>query len=333
MTMIAHTQRKPVLQIGASVVILGGALLVLASAPFWAGRAELRLLMEALSYLALAQMWNLLAGYTGLVSVGQQAFVGLGGYLFFALAIFGGLGVVPALILSALGTAIIAIPTGWLAFRLNGAYFAIGTWVIAEVYRLGVAQVSALGGGSGISLPVDIARSLAEGRAEREMVMYYIAFAIGVASVLLVWGILKSRWGLAMTAIRDSELAAETIGVNTRRLKFSVYVLTAGFTALAGGFLFLQKLRITPDAAFSVNDWTAFVLFIVVIGGLGTIEGPIIGTILFFALRQVAADWGTWYLMLMGAIAIGVMLVDKRGIWGWIAARTGWSLFPTRRLL
>ncbi len=333
MTMIAHTQSKPVLQFGASVVILGGALLVLASAPFWAGRAELRLLMEALSYLALAQMWNLLAGYTGLVSVGQQAFVGLGGYLFFALAIFGGIGVVPALILSAFGTAIIAIPTGWLAFRLNGAYFAIGTWVIAEVYRLGVAQVSALGGGSGISLPVDIARSLAEGRAEREMVMYYIAFTIGTASVLLVWGILKSRWGLAMTAIRDSELAAETIGVNTRRLKFSVYVLTAGFTALAGGFLFLQKLRITPDAAFSVNDWTAFVLFIVVIGGLGTIEGPIIGTILFFALRQVAADWGTWYLMLMGAIAIGVMLVDKRGIWGWIAARTGWSLFPTRRLL
>lgn len=333
MTMIAETQSKLRLQIGVSFLILGGAFLILASAPYWAGRADLRLLMEALSYLALAQMWNLLAGYTGLVSVGQQAFVGLGGYLFFALAIFGGIGVIPALIGGAIMTAVIAIPTGWLAFRLNGAYFAIGTWVIAEVFRLGMAQVSALGGGSGISLPVEIARSLADGRAEREMVMYYIAFTIGIASVVLVWGLLRSRWGLAMTAIRDSELAAETIGVNTRNLKFFVYVLTAGFTALTGGFLFLQKLRITPEAAFSVNDWTAFVLFIVVIGGIGTIEGPIIGTILFFALREIAADWGTWYLMLMGGIAIAVMLVDKRGIWGWIVSRTGWSLFPVQRKL
>ncbi len=333
MTMIAETQSKPRLQIGVSFLILGAAFLILASAPYWADRADLRLLMEALSYLALAQMWNLLAGYTGLVSVGQQAFVGLGGYLFFALAIFGGVGVVPALIGGALITAVLAIPTGWLAFRLNGAYFAIGTWVIAEVFRLGMAQVSALGGGSGISLPVEVARSLADGRAEREMVMYYLAFAIGIASVGLVWGLLRSRWGLAMTAIRDSELAAETVGVNTRQLKFFVYVLTAGFTALTGGFLFLQKLRITPDAAFSVNDWTAFVLFIVVIGGIGTIEGPIIGTILFFALREIAADWGTWYLMLIGAIAIAVMLVDKRGIWGWIVSRTGWSLFPVQRKL
>ncbi|NVO23344.1 branched-chain amino acid ABC transporter permease [Donghicola mangrovi] len=333
MTMIAQTGAAPRLQTSLSVIILGATLAALATAPMWAGRAELRLLMEALSYLALAQMWNLLAGYTGLVSVGQQAFVGLGGYMFFGLAIFGGMGVLPALGLAAVGTAIIAIPTGWLAFRLNGAYFAIGTWVIAEVFRLGMAQVGSLGGGSGISLPVDVARSLADGRAEREMAMYYIAFAIGVASVALVWGLLRSRWGLAMTAIRDSELAAETVGVSTRRLKFMIYVLTAGFTALAGGFLFLQKLRITPDAAFSVNDWTAFVIFIVVIGGIGTIEGPIIGTVLFFALRQVAADWGTWYLMLMGVIAISVMLVDKRGIWGRIESLTGWHLLPVKRTL
>ena len=164
--------------ITAGLLFIG--IVALAVAPFWADRAELRLLMEALSYVALAQMWNLLAGYTGLVSVGQQAYVGIGGYLFFALTIFGGLPILAAMPLAALGAALIALPTGWVAFRLQGAYFAIGTWVIAEVFRLAAAQVSALGGGSGVSLPVKIAKSLAASRPEREMVMYYIAFAIAL---------------------------------------------------------------------------------------------------------------------------------------------------------
>lgn len=306
---------------------------ILAVAPFWAGRAELRLLMEMLSFLALAQMWNLLAGYSGLISIGQQAFVGLGGYLFFALAMFAGVPLLAAIPLAAFLTALIAIPTGWVAFRLQGAYFAIGTWVIAEVFRLIAAQMSALGGGSGISLPVALARSLASGRSEREMVMYYLAFGIGVASVLLVWALLRSRGGLALTAIRDSEAAAQAVGVKTRRVKFMVYVLTAAVTALTGAFIFLQKLRITPEAAFSVNDWTAFVIFIVVIGGIGTIEGPIIGVIVFFALREIAADWGTWYLIMMGSIAIGVMLIDKRGIWGALKSRFGLSVLPVGHLL
>ena len=313
-----------------AVAVIAIGVTALAVAPFWAGRADLRLLMEVFAFLALAQMWNLLAGYTGLVSVGQQAFVGLGGYLFFALAMFSGVPVLAAIPLAALATAALAIPTGWIAFRLQGAYFAIGTWVIAEVFRLIAAQSTALGGGSGISLPVALARSIAGTRAGREMVMYYIAFAIAVLSVMGVWWLLRSRWGLALTAIRDSEAAAEAVGVNTGRVKFLIYVLTAGITGLTGAFIFLQKLRITPDAAFSVNEWTAFVIFIVVIGGIGTIEGPIIGVIVFFALREFAADWGTWYLIMMGAIAIAVMMVDKRGIWGALHARTGVSLFPTR---
>ena len=310
-------------------LIAVAAVIVLACAPWWAGRADLRLLMEVLSFLALAQMWNLLAGYSGMISIGQQAFVGLGGYLFFALAMFGGVPLIAAMPLAALGTMLIALPSGWVAFRLQGAYFAIGTWVIAEVFRLIAAQVGALGGGSGISLPVELAKSLAESRGGREMVMYYMAFGIGIASVLLVWWLLRSKWGLALTAIRDSEPAAEAVGVATRRVKFLIYLLTACVTGLTGAFIFLQKLRITPEAAFSVNDWTAFVIFIVVIGGIGTIEGPIVGVIVFFALREIAADWGTWYLIMMGAIAIAVMLIDKRGIWGFVKARYGLSILPT----
>ncbi|GAB4362644.1 MAG: branched-chain amino acid ABC transporter permease [Oricola sp.] len=308
--------------------VMLGAVVLLALAPFWASRAEMRLLMEALGYLALAQMWNLLAGYTGLLSVGQQAFVGLGGYLFFALAMFAGMPVLLAIPAAAVATAALAVPTGWIAFRLQGAYFAIGTWVIAEVFRLVAAQFSSLGGGSGISLPVALVRAMAESRDGRDQVTYYIAFAIAGLSVAGIWLLLRSRWGLALTAIRDSEIAAESVGVNTRRVKYFVYVLTAFMTGLTGAFIFLQKLRITPDAAFSLNDWTAFVIFIVIIGGIGTIEGPIVGVIVFFALREIAADWGTWYLIMMGMIAIAVMVIDKRGIWGALKDRFGLSVFP-----
>ena len=309
------------------VLVIAG----LGAAPLWAGRADLRLLMEVFSFLALAQMWNLLAGYTGLISVGQQAFVGLGGYLFFALAMFLGLHPLAAMPLAALVTLVLAIPTGWIAFRLQGAYFAIGTWVIAEVYRLGFAQLPALGGGSGISLPTQIAKSLADDRMTREYIMYWIALGLAVASVVGVWWILRSRWGLALTAIRDSADAAESLGVPTRRTKFLVYVGTAGFTAFVGAFIFLQKLRISPEAAFSVNDWTAFVIFIVIIGGLGTIEGPIVGVIIFFVLRETFADLGTWYLIGLGLTAIAVMLIDRRGVWGALRARGMPVFFTTQR--
>jgi len=314
-------------------LFFGVVLVALATAPFYAGAANLRLMMEIFTYLALAQMWNLLAGYTGLISVGQQAFVGIGGYVFFSLAMFLGIHPLIGLPLAGIVTALIAIPTGWVAFRLNGAYFAIGTWVIAEIFRLGAAQFSALGGGSGISLPVSIVSALGSGRGQREQIFYWIALGLAVFAVAAVWLLLRSRWGLALTAIRDSEVAAESVGVPTRRTKFLVYVAAAGITGVVGGFIFLLKLRISPEAAFSLNDWTAFVIFIVVIGGLGTIEGPIIGVVIFFALRQFAADWGSWYLMLLGAIAILAMLVDRRGIWGALRARGVPTLFPLRRKL
>ena len=331
------TRRTPAFGSNAvNLVVYAVAVVILAAllcAPLWAGRADLRLLMEALSFLALAQMWNLLAGYTGLVSVGQQAFVGLGGYLFFALAMFAGVPVLAAMPVAALIAGLVAIPTGWLLFRLQGAYFAIGTWVVAEVFRLTAAQFPALGGGSGISLPVAVAKSIADSRSGREMVMYYVALFIALAAVLAVWGLLRSRWGLALNAIRDSETAAASLGVRIRRIKFAVYVGTAIGTAFTGAFIFFQKLRITPDAAFSVTEWSAFVIFIVVIGGLGTIEGPIIGVILFFLLRDLAADLGTFYLIGLGVLAIAVMLIDRRGIWGALKARGAPSLLRIQRVL
>lgn len=303
-------------------------LLGLVVAPWWMGRADLRLLGEIYLYLSLATLWNLLAGYAGLVSVGQQAFVGLGGYLLFALTIFGGLHPFTAIGLSAVVGALVAVPVATLIFRLRGAYFAIGTWVIAEVFRLGFAQVSALGGGSGTSLPVDIVRSLADGRDAREAVSYWLTLGCAVAVTAIAYLFLRSRNGLALTAIRDNELAASSLGIDIWRSKFIVYVVVGGLTALVGALIFLQKLRISPDAAFSVNDWTAYVIFIVVIGGIGSLEGPIIGTIAFFLLRETLADLGSTYLIVLGVIAIAVMLVAPKGLWGLVRDMTGLRLFP-----
>jgi branched-chain amino acid transport system permease protein len=309
-----------------AVIIIG-----LAAAPAWGGRDDLRLLAEVYAYVGLASLWNLLAGYAGLVSVGQQAYVGLGAYLLFALTLLAG---VPPLVAIPLAGAIagaVALPAAALLFRLRGHYFAIGTWIVAEVFRLIASQASVLGGGSGLSLPAGIVTSIAATRQAREFLIYWVALALLLVVLLLIVALLRSRYGLALKAIRDNELAALSNGIDVRVVKVIVYIVTAFATAMIGALIFLQKLRISPDAAFSVNDWTAFVIFMTVIGGIGRIEGPIIGAVVFFVLRQTLADLGTLYLLLLGAVAIVVMLWAPKGIWGLIASRFGWQVFPLER--
>ena len=316
---------------GIGAVLGAIALAALAAAPWWGGRDDLQLLSEIYAYVALASLWNLLAGYAGLVSVGQQAYVGLGAYTLFALAILFGISPLWAIPVAGLFAASVSIPVALLVFRLRGHYFAIGTWIVAEVFRLTASQISALGGGSGTSLPAAVVIAIAPTRQLRDFTMYWIALLLAVAVLALIVLLLRSRYGLALKAMRDAELAAACSGVDLYRTKFLVYVVTALTTAMLGALIFLQKLRISPDAAFSVNDWTAFVIFITVIGGIGRIEGPIIGTLVFFALRQTLADLGTIYLMMLGLVAIVIMLAAPKGIWGMIVERLGWQLFPLER--
>jgi branched-chain amino acid transport system permease protein len=315
------------------VAVFGALLVMLAAAPLWGGRQELRLLSEIYAYVALASLWNLLAGYAGLVSVGQQAYVGLGAYVLFGLTMLAGIHPLIAIALAGVIGAVVSAPVAALIFRLRGHYFAIGTWVVAEVFRLLASQVSALGGGSGISLPVGIVTSIGTSRQEREFIIYWLALAILVAVLGAIFALLRSRYGLALTAIRDNELAARSNGVDVVRVKLVVYVVTAFGTAMVGALIFLQKLRISPDTAFSVNDWTAFVIFITVIGGIGRFEGPLIGTIVFFVLRQTLADLGSLYLLMLGAVAIVVMLKAPKGIWGYLVDRFGWQVLPLERRL
>jgi len=312
--------------------------------PAFAGRGLIQDLFFIFTMLVLAQFWNLLAGYGGLVSVGQQAFVGFGAYMLFGAVILWGLNPIAALLLSGVGALLLAIPTAFFAFRLQGAYFAIGTWVVAEVARLVVAQWRAVGGGTGTSLPRDARDAMwgaewietifdVRASAARDILAYWLALALVVATIGGIYWLLRTRRGLALAAVRDNMEAAKSVGVDAARMKWTVFLIAAFGTGLAGGLIFLQNGRISPDSAFSVIDWTAFVIFIVVIGGIGTIEGPIIGVLVFFALQTLFADYGSWYLIALGGMGIVIMLFAPRGLWGLISDKSGIQLFPIRRRL
>jgi branched-chain amino acid transport system permease protein len=327
-----------------ALIVLAAILILAFIAPVFIPRSMIQDLFFLVTMIGLAQCWNLLAGYGGLVSVGQQAYVGLGAYLSFGAAILLGLDPLLAILVGALGATLLALPAAYVVFRLKGAYFAIGTWVAAEVFRLLFAQWKALGGGTGTSMPSDIARSMVgidqvgdllglRSSAARDVLSYWLAL---IAVILITGGayaLLRSRAGLALAAIRDNEGAAESVGVDNTRLKLLVYLFAAAGASLVGGLIFFQKASLTPDSAFSVIDWTAYVIFITVIGGIGTLEGPIIGALILLALQAWLAEYGSWYLMLLGLLGILVMLFAPKGIWGFVQERFDVAVFPTRRRL
>ena len=315
-------------QVGMALAAV--AVVALLCVPLWGSTDTMRLAIDIFLYIALAVMWNFLAGYAGLMSIGQQAYVGLGGYLFFALTAKAELSPWLSVVLVGVVAAVLSVPIAGILFRLRGAYFAIGSWVMAEVFRLGASLIEPLGGGSGMSLPVSVAKAVASGSHERYMAVYWATMALLLGILLLIVLVLRSRWGLALTAIRDNELAARSNGIDVARTKLVVYVVTAFGTAMIGALIFLQRRRISPDAAFSVNDWTALVIFMVVIGGLGSFEGPIIGVLLYFCLRETLADLGAYYLMILGAVAIVTMLWAPQGLWGVVRKRWQIQLLPLR---
>jgi branched-chain amino acid transport system permease protein len=312
---------------------------VLATVPIWATVATTRTLITFFTLLALAQMWNLLGGYAGLISVGQQAYLGLGAYGLWLIADVFHVQPFVAVVLAGFVAVAVALPVGPLIFRLRGGYFAIGTWVIAEVVRIIVSNIQSTGGGSGKTLAfssrmpfythVPIVNALIQTRIAA---IYWLGLFAAVGSVLLVYFLLRSRVGLALTAIRDNDLAAQSSGVNVFRAKLLVYAVSAFGCGVTGAVVAGDLLRVQPAAAFSIN-WTAFAIFIVVIGGFGSIEGPIIGAIIYFTLQQTLSQHGATYMLLLGVIAVVMATKAPRGIWGFVTKRWNLHLFPVRRRL
>jgi len=320
------------------------AIILLFLAPFYASREVLQDLFFVLTMLVLAANWNLLAGYAGLMSVGQQLFVGLGAYSMFAVVTLWGLDPLLGLPLGGIIAVLVAIPTAVFTFRLRGAYFAVATWIIAEVARLAFSQWKDLGGGTGMSLPNGTTKSMLGVRFLKDLfevstaysvqiLTYLIALMLALLTIITIYFFLRSKAGLGLTAVRDNQDAAKSVGVHATVLKILVFLGTAFGTGMCGALIYIQKARVSPDAAFSVIDWTAYVIFIVIIGGIGSIEGPIVGVIALFLLQKFLADFGAAYLILLGMFSIVTMLFAPEGLWGLCARRLGIQLFPLQRLL
>ena len=317
------------------LALVSWALLVvaLAAAPYWGDRQMMRLLTEVFSYIALASLWNLLAGFAGVVSIGQQAFVGLGGYTLYIIALWLGVNPLFGLPVAGLIGGLVAAPVLLLLLRLRGAYFTIGTWVVAEVLAQVFQQLPIVGGGSGLSLPAALVKSIASSRDGREFLIYWIFLALAVFVIGAIVVLLRSRYGLALTAIRDNETAAQSNGIDVNRTRMVVFVVAGVATAMVGAMIFLQKLNITPFSAFNMGNWTVNVIFITVIGGIGRVEGPLVGTVIYFLLREYLSDLASTYLIILGLVAIVIMLRARSGLWGYFADRFGWQLFPLNRRL
>jgi branched-chain amino acid transport system permease protein len=295
---------------------------VLALFPYIVYAGTTALLTQAFIVLVMASMWNLLAGYAGLVSVGMQAFVGLGAYGVLILSIHG---VSPfmATPVAAIVAGVLALPLWWLVSRLRTGYFAIATWVLATVVMLVIEKFSSIGGGTGMPLGSIAGFDPTLLTADT----YWTALAVTVVALAGVYFLLRSRVGLVLTAIRDNEVAASSSGVKVGRARMLVFVVAAIGCGGAGAVLAIDQLQVQPTAVFSVQ-WTAEMAFATIIGGLGTIEGPILGTAVYMILQQTLQHYNAWYLIVLGLVAMGVALFARKGLWGLVDDRFNLRLFP-----
>jgi branched-chain amino acid transport system permease protein len=303
--------------IGATIVVI-----LLATLPYLVYADVTDLLVNAFILLVLASMWNLLAGYCGLISVGQQAYVGVGAYTVLVLA-QNGINPYLAIPLAVIVAAVIAVPVSFLVFRLRAEYFAIGTWVVAEVFFLVLIRFRSLGGGTGTGLP---GLALID-PVFRQALTYWSALAVAAAALLATYLLLSSRMGLDLTAIRDNEVAARSVGVRVTWAQRIVYVVSAGGCGAGGALLIISQLNVLASAIFSVS-WSAKMIFIALIGGVGSIEGPIVGTAIYTAIQQTLAQVGAWYLILLGTLAVVIAMFLPRGIWGLISSHFRIQMFP-----
>lgn len=303
-------------------LVMAAVFVVLAIAPYVLDPSITSPWIKLFYLITLATMWNLLAGYAGMVSVGQQAYIGLGAY---GLFVFNDLGLDPysSALVASIAVGVIALPLSFVAFRLRGGYFAIGTWVIAEAVRQIVIRFDSLGAGRG--------RSISNYTADpvfRNLFTYWLALAILALALIATFYLLRSRMGIALQSIRDNEVAARALGINVNRTKRVVFVVAAIGASLAGSVICLQAIGVaSPTQIFSVS-YSAFMIFMVLIGGIGTIEGPILGAIIYFIMDFYFSQLGLWYLVVLGVLAVLVTLFLPKGIWGELSARFNISLFP-----
>jgi branched-chain amino acid transport system permease protein len=303
-------------------IILAALAVALATVPVWGSEYALLFFMLFCIYLAMAQMWNLLSGYSGLISLGQQSFVGLGGYTVAVLSSYYGINLWLSVCLGGIASVLLALFMSLFIFRMKGVYFAIGTWIFAEALLVWFSNWAYVKYGSGLFIKAPDGLSMEK--------IYFAAFTVGAGSVALVYFILRSRLGLGLMAMRDDDVVSETLGVEVFRSKLYCFLISAFVTGVTAGIFYIFQIFIQPYKAFAI-DWTVKLVFMVIIGGIGTIEGPIVGAIIYVILSQFLAEYFSVSMLFLGGIAIVVILVAPKGIMGTLQEKLGFEILSPRR--
>jgi branched-chain amino acid transport system permease protein len=304
---IAHRLRGALIPLAAVIIVL--AVLPMAAVP----RSWLLYLFLFFVYLAMANMWNLLCGYSGLISLCQPAFIGLAGYTLVISAWWGlpiYLGILIGAIVAAAFALLISIPV----FRLRGIYFAIGTLVVPEALKYLFLLWRPIGGtihggGAGYVLKGATVFSTWE--------IYWLALGIAIASSLCIRIILRSRLGLGLASVRDNDRTAASSGINVFKLKLYSFVISAFITGIAGTIFYVYQQYIEPTSAFSVR-WTMILILATVMGGMSTEGGPIIGAVIVVFLHFLLARYAGISLIIQGTLLVAIMLLIPQGLIGFI---------------
>ena len=303
--------------------LLGILFVLLGTIPLWGSDYILLFGLLLCLYMAMSQMWNLLVGYSGLLSLGQQAFIGFGGYSVAVLTNYYGVYVWLSVLTGGLFSVLLALFMSLFIFRMKGIFFGIGTWIFAEILLLWFSNWEYVKYGTGLFIKPAPPPSM--------VMIFYAAFIMALGSLAVVYLILRSKIGLGLMAMRDNEEVSETIGVEIFRSKLYCFLVAAFITGSTAGVLYVFQIFIQPYKAFAI-DWTVILVFIVIIGGIGTIEGPIVGSFLYVLLTQWLADYGHTSMLILGLIAITIMLVAPKGIMGTLQEKTGFTILSPRRI-
>jgi branched-chain amino acid transport system permease protein len=297
-------------------------LVTLALGPSYLSATALDKLTVLFIYVCLAATWNALAGYGGMISAGQQVFFGLGAYLAIRLSEWG-MWPYPALIVAALLAGLSALPISAIVLRLRTGEFAIAMWIIAEFVRLLVNLDPIIQGDTGRSL---IALSSIDA-TERRAFTYWMALASMGIILGVIFLLLRSRLGSSIQAIRDNEEAAASVGVKVAATKRIIFVIAAMGCALAGTLWLATFTTFQPRNFFGIQ-WSAYMIFMVLVGGIGRFEGPILGAVIFFLIEIWFGNAGVWYLIVLGLTALLFSLFLPKGIWGYVEDRFQLFLLP-----
>ncbi len=273
-------------------------------------------LMKVLCFALFASAFNLLIGYVGLLSFGHAAYFGMGAYVSGYAAKAWGVPPEFCIILGGLVGAALGLPFGWLAIRRAGIYFAMITLALAQMVYFFCLQAPFTGGEDGIqAIPRGVLFGVFDLSAD--IAMYWLVAAVFLAGFLLIHRIVHSPFGQVMKAIRDNEPRATSLGYRTDDYKLMAFVLSAGLAGVAGG----TKALVFNIATLTDVHWSMSgeVVLMSLVGGLGTIFGPLAGAAVIITMQNYLAEYGSWVTVIQGIIFVACVLAFRRGVVGEIA--------------